>query len=75
MAERIQKGLEELAITHSTSDTAEYVTVSLVVFSVYTTSLVSSKQVVAMADEALYCAKNKGRNRIIADNHEASVEN
>jgi len=64
LAERIRKGVEELAIPHSTSDTAKYVTVSLGVISVYPSSLVSPKQLVALADEALYSAKNKGRNRI-----------
>ena len=64
LAERIRIGVEKLAIPHSSSDTAEYVTVSLGVVSVCAADLVSSKQVVALADEALYCAKSKGRNRI-----------
>ena len=64
LAERIRKGVSELAIPHSASDTANYVTVSLGVVTVYTTKLESPEQVVAMADEALYCAKKGGRNRI-----------
>lgn len=73
LAERIRKGVEGLAIAHSTSGTAEYVSVSLGVVSVYTASFISPKQIVALADEALYCAKNKGRNQIevvnYCDNH------
>ena len=64
LAERIRKAVEELAIQHSASDTAEYVTVSLGVVTVYTTGLSSPEQVVALADKALYCAKKDGRNRI-----------
>ncbi|TGE32196.1 diguanylate cyclase [Desulfosporosinus sp. Sb-LF] len=64
LAERIRKTVEELAIPHSTSDTAEYVTVSLGVVTVYTTKISTPEQVVALADEALYCAKKGGRNRI-----------
>ena len=69
MAEKIRKGVEGLEIPHSSSDTAEHVTVSLGVISVITTSIVSPKQVIALADEALYCAKNKGRNITIVANY------
>jgi len=64
LAERIRKAVEKLAIPHSTSETAEYVTVSLGVVTVYTTRLTTPEQVVALADEAMYCAKNGGRNRV-----------
>lgn len=64
LAERIRKAVEALAIPHSASNTAEYVTVSLGVVTVYTTNFASPEQVLTLADEALYCAKNGGRNRI-----------
>ncbi|HBV88371.1 MAG TPA: GGDEF domain-containing protein [Desulfosporosinus sp.] len=64
LGERIRKAVEELAIPHSASDTAEYVTVSLGVVTVYTNGLASPEKVVALADEALYCAKKGGRNQI-----------
>jgi len=64
LAERIREAIEALAIPHSASDTSDFVTVSLGVVTVYTTSLESPEQVVALADEAMYCAKNGGRNRI-----------
>lgn len=71
LAERIRKAVEMLAIPHSASDTGEYVTVRLGVVTVYTTGLASPEQVVALADEALYCAKHGGRNRIaVAPNRE-----
>jgi len=65
LAERIRKAIELLAIPHSASNISEYVTVSLGVVTVYTTGLTSPEQVLGLADEALYCAKNSGRNRII----------
>lgn len=65
LAKRIRKAVEALAIAHFASDTAEYVTVSLGVVTVYPTRLASPEQVVALADEALYCAKNEGRNRVV----------
>lgn len=75
LAERIRKGVEELAIAHSTSDASEYVTVSLGVVSGNPDSLAAPKQLMALADEALYCAKNKGRNRIVVVNDKTSFEN
>ena len=54
LAERIRKAIEALAIPHSASETAEYVTVSLGVVTVHTTGLTAPEQVVALADEALY---------------------
>jgi len=64
LAERIRKTIESLAIPHAVSQTAEIVTVSLGVVTVYPNRLESPEQVVALADEALYCAKKGGRNRI-----------
>ena len=70
LAKRIQKAIEELAIPHSASDIAEYVTVSLGVVTVCTTDLISPEQVVLLADEALYCAKKGGRNRIVVSDEQ-----
>lgn len=75
LAERIWKAIEALAIPHSASDTSEYVTVSLGVVTVYTNRLASPEQVVALADEALYCAKNGGRNRIAVATDNAKLGN
>jgi len=75
LAERIRKTVEELAIPHSASDTAEHVTVSLGVVTVYTTKLALPQQVVALADEALYCAKERGRNRVAVATNKEKLSN
>ena len=64
LAEQIRKAVEEIKILNKASDIAEYVTVSLGVVTAYTTGLSSPEQLVALADEAMYRAKQGGRNRI-----------
>lgn len=63
LAERIRKAVEALAIPHAASDIARCVTISLGVATIHKTRLESPDQVVALADEAMYCAKKDGRNR------------
>lgn len=64
VAERIRMAVEALAIPHLDSDVADIVTVTIGVVTVYPSSKVSIDQVIAMADDALYHAKDAGRNRI-----------
>lgn len=64
VAERIRKAVESLAIPHFNSDVASVVTVTIGVATIYPSTMKSMDQVVALADEALYRAKDAGRNRI-----------
>ena len=64
VAENIRKAVEELAIPHTASLTAGYVTVSLGVATISAARVSSPETVLAVADEALYSAKQKGRNRV-----------
>ena len=64
LSEQIRKAVEDLKIPNKASDIAEYVTISLGVVTAYTTGLSSPEQLVALADEAMYRAKQGGRNRI-----------
>ncbi|MHC1783376.1 MAG: diguanylate cyclase [Anaerolineaceae bacterium] len=63
LAERIRTDVEALAIPHAESGISRYLTVSLGVVTAWTKELASPLQIIALADEALYCAKNNGRNR------------
>ena len=64
VAERIRKGIKALNIPHLVSDVADVVTVTIGVVTAYPSKLDSMEHVVEMADDALYCAKDAGRNRI-----------
>jgi diguanylate cyclase (GGDEF)-like protein/hemerythrin-like metal-binding protein len=67
LAEKIRRGIAALAIPHQESEVADCVTASLGVVSV--NCLVGGKatDIVARADELLYRAKSRGRNRIEFD--------
>ena len=63
LAERMRQAIEELAIPHATSTTADRITISLGVVTVSSvTDRLTSEHVIEMADTALYTAKKKGRN-------------
>ncbi|SMB89764.1 PAS domain S-box-containing protein/diguanylate cyclase (GGDEF) domain-containing protein [Desulfonispora thiosulfatigenes DSM 11270] len=70
LGERIRKAVEELAIPHCASDIAKCVTASLGIVTVYPTELISPEQVLKQVDEALYCAKKRGRNRCLYSSNE-----
>ncbi len=63
-AERMKQVIEELAISHAASETADHLTISLGLVTISPVAgPVTPEQVVAMADIALYRAKKGGRNR------------
>ena len=64
LAERIRQGVEALLIPHRTSTTAPHVTISLGLATATTSTMAAPEHIVALADEALYQAKQKGRNRL-----------
>ncbi len=67
IAEKIRLGIQQLAIQHDSSTTADYVTASLGVASVTCKIGMSTSNVIALADNMLYKAKEGGRNRVEAD--------
>ncbi len=66
MAEYIRKAVEALAIPHADSETAPWVTVSLGVVTIHASGFTSPEQVLVLADQEMYRAKQKGRNQVSA---------
>lgn len=64
LAESIRRQVELLNIRHAFSEIADHVTISLGVAGAMPTPKTDSSQLLAMADAALYKAKEQGRNRV-----------
>lgn len=65
VAERCRAAVEELAILHSQSQAAPFVTVSVGMSSVVPNGTISPDYLLDCADKGLYIAKEHGRNRVI----------
>jgi diguanylate cyclase (GGDEF)-like protein len=63
VAEQLRSRVERLAMVHSSSSVARVVTISCGVASMVPDSEAEVPQLVRMADDALYRAKQRGRNR------------
>ncbi|XZO02694.1 MAG: diguanylate cyclase domain-containing protein [Microcoleus sp.] len=64
VAESIQKAIRDLGIPHQQSEVSEIVTVSMGIATVIPSFGSSPDELVALADRALYDAKQQGRDRI-----------
>ncbi|MGB8687231.1 MAG: GAF domain-containing protein [Microcoleus sp.] len=64
VAESIQKAIRDLGIPHQQSEVSEIVTVSMGIATVIPSLGSSPDELVALADQALYDAKQQGRDRI-----------
>lgn len=64
IAERIRAGVERHAVEHANSPTAPVVTVSIGVAVVRPNAHLDFAEAIMAADEALYIAKQQGRNRV-----------
>lgn len=75
VAEQIRKGVEELALSAPATNTVKRVTVSLGVVTVFTAGVSSPEEIVSLADEALYFAKEGGRNRVEVRIYDSEPDN
>jgi diguanylate cyclase (GGDEF)-like protein len=66
VAERMQREVAHLQITHAQSLVSPFVTLSIGVTCVIPTPDLSSEELLHMADQLLYQAKQRGRNQIVA---------
>ncbi len=64
VAETLREGVASMAMIHGASEAAEIVTISIGMALREAGSLVSRQELLREADEALYRAKERGRNRI-----------
>ena len=64
VAEKIRQAVEKMAIAHSKSLVAPYVTLSLGVATVVPDDQGTPELLIKCADKALYQAKSFGRNRV-----------
>lgn len=68
ISEKIREDVLNLKIPHETSPTHKYVTVSIGIASIFPNKETTSQQLILLADRALYCSKNNGRNLVTVFN-------
>lgn len=66
LAEQLRGAVQALALDHATSPVAPSVTISVGVAAEIPTAKVSPAALLAAADNALYSAKRRGRNRVVS---------
>lgn len=66
VAEALRKNVEELKILHSASPISLYVTISVGVATMVPDKCTPRENIINLADQALYQAKEEGRNRVMA---------
>ena len=66
LAEKIREAVERLGIRHSESRTGKIVSISLGTGTMVPNTEKTPADVIQQADEALYLAKNTGRNRVVS---------
>ncbi|AFZ27029.1 PAS domain S-box/diguanylate cyclase (GGDEF) domain-containing protein [Cylindrospermum stagnale PCC 7417] len=65
VAERVHAAMQALNIPHQASEVSNTVTISLGIATLIPSSEISPAILIAQADQALYCAKQQGRNQSV----------
>jgi diguanylate cyclase (GGDEF)-like protein len=68
IAEKCRAAVEEMQVEHSTSSVSDVVTISIGGVNLIPDGSLAQNEIIQMADDALYQAKQKGRNNIILNN-------
>jgi two-component system cell cycle response regulator len=74
IAQTIQKAVQSLQIPHAGSSVDAYVTLSLGVASMIPSPATASEMLITAADQALYHAKDQGRNQIVVKPEEDKTD-
>lgn len=74
-AKLIQSAVAKLNIQHTHSPTAEHITLSIGIVSLYTFSMRDAAELISIADKCLYQAKASGRNRVVSTSLQPSAQN
>lgn len=69
LAKTILKKIQQLEIEHSPVSQSKYLTLSIGVVSLIPNSDITIGKMIGLADEALYDAKNQGKNRFVIKNY------
>jgi diguanylate cyclase (GGDEF)-like protein len=73
VANTIQTAIASLQIPHQNSQVSNYITLSMGVASLVPTLEQNLETLISYADQALYAAKEQGRNRVIAHNNNTNT--
>ncbi|MDJ0557469.1 MAG: diguanylate cyclase [Microcoleaceae cyanobacterium MO_207.B10] len=73
LAELIRRAIYQLQIDHSTSKVSKYITISMGIASVIPAQTELPESLIAKADDALYQAKQQGRDRIVFFDRDINV--
>jgi diguanylate cyclase (GGDEF)-like protein len=65
VAKKIKSAIDKLEIPHNSSKTAKIVTISIGVATIYTKDYKKAEDLIELADNAMYKAKEGGRNQIV----------
>ncbi len=65
IAQRTREAIEALKIPHSENSASEFITMSMGVYVIHPDDNSSVEEIYALSDEALYKAKQGGRNRVV----------